>query len=91
MKQYKIRIYGGVQGVCYRASALDAADEFGCKGFIRNEADGSVYIEAEAPESQLQQLVEWCKQGPPAANVEKVEFEEHEPVGFYNFTIQRRK
>ncbi|HNU41845.1 MAG TPA: acylphosphatase, partial [Cyclobacteriaceae bacterium] len=44
-----ILVTGTVQGVYYRASTKQKADELGIKGFVRNQPDGSVYIEAEAP------------------------------------------
>ena len=36
------------------------AEELNIKGNVRNNADGSVSIEAEGEEENLQQFVEWC-------------------------------
>ena len=41
-------------------------------GTVRNEPDGSVAIEAEGPDERLDRFVEWCREGPPRANVESV-------------------
>ena len=44
-----IRISGRVQGVGFRYNAREAAFHYGIKGFIRNQPNGDVYIEAEGP------------------------------------------
>jgi len=88
MKHYNIRIQGKVQGVFYRASTQDKAKELGLNGWVRNEPDGSVYAEAEGERDKLDQFIDWCKQGPPRANVENVYFEVGEVVGFESFTIK---
>lgn len=61
----------------------------GIKGFVRNEPDGSVWIEAEGDDDTMDTFVSWCKKGPPMASVEKCEVEQQEWVGFHNFSIQR--
>jgi acylphosphatase len=65
-------ITGQVQGVFYRASALEKAQSLNLSGFVQNLADGSVEIVAEGPRYALEQFVDWAKQGPPAAEVENV-------------------
>ncbi|MCB0589508.1 MAG: acylphosphatase [Phaeodactylibacter sp.] len=89
MKRYKLRIKGKVQGVWYRASARRKAEELSLSGFVRNEADGSVYAEAEGDEEALQAFVRWCKQGPEMARVEKVDVEEAPLRGSELFEVQR--
>lgn len=89
VKHVKLRIRGKVQGVFYRASAKQKADEFGVKGFVKNEKDGSVYLEAEAEESVLYKYIKWCNMGPPGANVDAVEIEEGNTVNFKIFEIIR--
>jgi len=71
---YLIRVTGKVQGVFYRKYTLQKARELGLNGFVRNVEDGSVYIEAEGKAEQLDQLVEWCKEGSPSAEVDKVDY-----------------
>ncbi len=73
-KFLRIKIFGRVQGVFFRHTAKIKADESGLKGLARNEDDGSVYIEAEGDEKNLKRFLEWCKKGPPLANVERIEF-----------------
>jgi len=47
MKHLNITVKGVVQGVFFRASTKDQADQLGICGLVRNEQDGSVYVEAE--------------------------------------------
>lgn len=89
MKHYNIRITGRVQGVWYRDSARSKARELGIRGFVRNDPDGSVYIEAEGEERELKELVQWCWDGPPRAKVENVDVEEGEMKDFTSFEISR--
>jgi acylphosphatase len=84
-----IRVVGKVQGVFYRASALEKAQELGLYGFVRNEPDESVYLEAEGAPEQLEKLVNWCRQGPPRAKVEQVDVRPGEWQGFTRFEIKR--
>ncbi|MBT3412762.1 MAG: acylphosphatase [Candidatus Jacksonbacteria bacterium] len=82
-----IRIHGKVQGVFFRKSTKEKADELGVVGYVKNESDGTVSIEAEGEESALQQFIEWCNQGPLHANVENVETEAGEPKHFESFDV----
>jgi acylphosphatase len=74
-----------VQGVFFRASAKEMADELGVKGFVRNEPDGSVVIEAEGIDEALHEFTLWCRVGPKHARVRQVEIEKGEWVGFDDF------
>jgi acylphosphatase len=84
-----IIVSGKVQGVFYRAAAKEKADELGAKGFVRNEPNGSVYIEAEAEEEVLYKFVKWCNSGPTRAHVQHVEVIPGEVKGYSGFAIQR--
>ena len=68
-----LRVTGLVQGVYYRASALQAAAGLGLSGWVRNEADGSVAAVAEGPRAAIEGFVAWCRRGPAGARVEDVE------------------
>jgi acylphosphatase len=65
-------IKGRVQGVFYRATAKDMADELGITGWVKNTVDGDVEITATGAEERLQQFIEWCKMGPRKAIVTDV-------------------
>lgn len=89
-KHIKIRVSGKVQGVFFRASTKEKADELGVRGMVRNEADGSVFIDAEADETILAEFVNWCKKGPDRAKVTSVDVQESETLKNYSsFLIQR--
>lgn len=80
---YQIRVKGKVQGVFYRASTKTRADELGVRGWVKNEADGSVLIEAEGTKDKLMDLISWCKRGPDHATVDSIERKEV-PVKYYD-------
>jgi acylphosphatase len=88
-KHFSINVMGKVQGVFFRASAREKAEELGVKGFVRNEPDGSVYIEAESDEKTLQQFTDWCRLGPPRARVEELHVKEGPVQGFEVFETRR--
>ena len=88
-KNYKLHITGRVQGVFYRKSTQETAVELGLKGWVRNEADGTVKVEVEGSEDQLKEFVDWCKEGPPAAKVENVDIEESALKGYRSFEVIR--
>ena len=68
-------VRGLVQGVSYRASARREAARLGLSGWVRNQHDGSVLLEAQGPAARIEALVEWCRRGPPAAEVLGVDVE----------------
>jgi acylphosphatase len=84
---YNITVYGRVQGVGYRYSALSMARYLNVKGIVRNKYDGSVYIEAEGSTEQLDDFVKWCKQGPEHANVTEVLVTISENKGYSSFDV----
>jgi len=88
-KLIRIRISGLVQGVFFRASTKERADSMNICGFVRNEPDGSVYVEAEGQSHDLQIFLEWCSQGPSRAEVEKCEVEEGDLRFYKQFVIER--
>ncbi|MDX2001604.1 MAG: acylphosphatase [Chitinophagales bacterium] len=88
MKHYNIRVTGKVQGVFFRDSTKKKAVELGVCGYVRNEADGSVFIEAEGEELALAQFLAWCTQGPSAARVDSLQMEIAAPQKFRSFEIE---
>jgi len=90
MKQHlTIRVYGRVQGVYYRQSTRQKAVELGLTGLVRNEPDGSVYIEAEGDPQILAQFQQWCESGPPHAQVTGLDVEEGELQSYEGFEVHR--
>lgn len=85
----KIQCFGRVQGVFFRASTVEQAAKIGIKGWVRNEADGSVLIHAEGNEAQLAELIAWCKIGPEKAVVNEVKAQGTNDQGHGNFEVYK--
>ena len=68
-----LRIHGRVQGVWYRAWASETARALGLAGWVRNRGDGTVELMAWGEEAALDSLYRACLEGPPAAQVERIE------------------
>ncbi|MEO1051103.1 MAG: acylphosphatase [Bacteroidota bacterium] len=88
MKHLNITVKGKVQGVYYRASTKKAADHLGIKGFVRNQPNGDVYIEAEAEEETINEFVTWCWSGPTMARVTDIELSEQPIAGYEGFVVK---
>jgi acylphosphatase len=87
-KHYNINVSGWVQGVGFRYSAMSVARDHGISGFVRNEPDGSVYIEAEGKPEELDQFLQWCYKGPGFGRIDRVVFHEAPMRNFESFTIK---
>ena len=68
-----VLIFGRVQGVWFRASTKQKADQLGLTGWVRNTDDGNVEAVFEGVEEIVNEMLEWCHKGPPLSKVEKVE------------------
>jgi acylphosphatase len=86
---YNITVKGHVQGVGFRYSTLTMSRYYKIKGFIRNNNDGSVYIEAEGDEIQLRQFIIWCRKGPDSADITEVIVEKNKLCNYTSFEIRR--
>lgn len=77
----RVVVSGRVQGVFYRQTTKDKARSLGLVGWVRNQSDGTVAMEASGPRERILQLIEWCHKGPPSARVDKVQVEWVEIAG----------
>ena len=90
MDRVHLIVQGRVQGVGFRYSTRLEAIQLGLTGYVRNLSDGTVEIVAEGVSPAMNQLLEWVKQGPPAALVKQVDIAYRPANGeFSDFTIQR--
>ena len=48
---------GWVQGVGFRWRARQAADHYGCTGWVRNEWDGTVSMEIQGTEEAIDKVI----------------------------------
>jgi acylphosphatase len=84
-----IHVSGRVQGVFYRSNTQRKAEELGLNGWVRNLPDGRVEVVAEGEEELLEKLIDWCRIGPPAAKVERVEIKRESANGeFKTFAVK---
>jgi acylphosphatase len=85
-----ILVTGRVQGVFYRATAMEQAQRLAITGFAKNLPDGAVEAVVEGPEAAVERFIAWCKLGPPAAKVEQVHVRfTPARAEFRTFTIDR--
>ena len=71
----RVVITGRVQGVFFRASTRDEARARGLAGWARNLPDGRVEALFEGDKRMLENMLIWCRKGPPYAYVDFVEEE----------------
>ena len=90
--QARIRLIvkGRVQGVYFRASTVQQARHLGLTGWVMNRQDGSVELVAEGRSDGIEELIAWCRQGPPGARVDEVDLQRQGFRGeFIEFRIMR--
>jgi len=72
----KVRVHaiisGRVQGVFFRMETKRVADSCEVLGWVRNKIDGTVEAIFEGNEENVNSILEWCRNGPRLADVEKV-------------------
>lgn len=87
IKNLRVIVSGKVQGVFFRASVKKVADILGVKGFVRNEHNGSVFVEVEGEDEMVNKLIDYCHHGPDSAQVDKVSITMGVIVGYDSFDI----
>lgn len=75
MSCMRFRVTGRVQGVFFRASTRERARALGLTGHAVNLDDGRVEVLACGDDDAIEALRQWLHQGPPLAQVEKVDAE----------------
>ncbi|MUV39834.1 Acylphosphatase [Lentibacillus sp. JNUCC-1] len=85
-----IIVSGMVQGVGFRFSTKQTADELGLFGWVQNNADGTVEMEVEGSEDQLNVFVDKLKAGfTPVIQVESTDITTYdENKNYQDFTIK---
>jgi len=78
MKRVRVIISGEVQGIYFRANIKENAVMLDLTGFVRNLPDGSVEAVFEGEETDIEEVIEFCKEGPRRAKVLDVDVEEQE-------------
>ena len=81
-------IHGRVHGVGFRFSTCDKAEHYGLTGWVRNTWDRTVEAVFEGEETDVKDMVEWCRRGPMLAHVTKLELEYSAATGeFREFRV----
>ena len=83
-------VTGRVQGVWFRASTQETAQELKLHGWVRNLPDGEVEGVFEGPRDAVEKALNWCRRGPPAARVEFCDVIWESPEGEGSFEIRSR-
>ncbi len=86
---YNITVSGLVQGVWFRKYAKEKAVKLEVKGFVKNNKDSKVYLEAEGDALMLGIFLEWLKVGSPMSIVSSVDYIVGVLKNFNNFEIKR--
>lgn len=74
MKIVKMHVTGLVQGVGFRYMTKMVADQIGIGGIVCNQNDGSVYIEANGTEDEINLFIEKVRKSPsPSGKVDHLE------------------
>lgn len=84
----RVIVYGDVQGVFFRDSTRKEACGAGVSGWISNRSDGAVEAVFEGDEVAVERLVAFCRKGPPAASVERVEVTIETAEGLAGFEVR---
>ncbi len=87
-KHVKIIVSGRVQGVGFRHQTYQEAIDYGIHGFVKNQLDGTVLIEAEGDKTNIDMFIEWCKHGPSLSRVDGLKIIELPFENIKNFVIK---
>lgn len=84
-----LRVEGRVQGVFFRSSMRERAQQRGVRGWVRNQPDGSVEAWLEGQADAVDAVEQWVRGGgPPAAAVDDLETSQRSPEGFDGFSVR---
>lgn len=81
----RLDIHGRVQGVWYRASAQAEATRLGLRGWVRNRHDGRVEALVIGELAAIEAFIDWAYQGPPKAEVTRIEISAAEAEAIEGF------
>lgn len=84
-----IYVSGRVQGIFFRYHTQELAQRLGVKGWVRNLRDGRVEAVFEGEREQVEEMVKFCRTGPPGAKVNNVEVKWENYLGeFSGFEVR---
>ena len=80
-------VHGHVQGVFFRDTVRRLAERHGVAGWVRNTWDGAVEAVFEGEDDAVERLVQFCREGPRGAVVERVDVDDEQPEGLTEFRV----
>ncbi len=80
-------VSGRVQGVYFRGTCRAVARGLGVRGWVSNRRDGTVELVAEGSRESVGELIAWCHEGPPLADIRSVEITDETPAGEREFRV----
>lgn len=84
IRRVHLLISGSVQGVGFRYAARRQASQLRLVGWVRNRHDGRVEVVAEGDERTINDLIAWCRHGPPGSWVDDVNVDWEAPAGAFS-------
>jgi acylphosphatase len=81
LERAHVRVSGQVQGVFFRDSTRQKAEELGLAGWVKNMPGGEVEAVFEGPSDKVREMVRWCEEGPRHASVEYVDVDYESAAG----------
>ena len=84
----RVVVAGRVQGVFFRDTCVRVATALGVSGWVRNRSDGTVEVVAEGPRAAVDALLDWCRDGPPRARVDRIEVSDEPPAAERGFRMR---
>ena len=88
LRRTRALVSGRVQGVLFRDSTREKAEALGLSGWVRNLSDDRVEALFEGPEDRVAEMISWCEEGPPNAEVQNVSVEQEDPEGLKGFEVR---
>lgn len=82
-------ITGRVQGVFFRKTTEEKAEDVAVDGWVRNLDDGRVEAVFEGDEDAVEAMIDFCHEGPNRAAVTDVDVSYETPEGIDGFQIRR--
>ncbi|HKJ34989.1 MAG TPA: acylphosphatase [Solirubrobacterales bacterium] len=84
----RVVAHGQVQGVFFRASLKERAEQYGVAGWARNRADGSMEACFEGQRTAVEAMVSYCADGPEKARVTRLDEIEEDAMGIRGFRVR---
>ncbi len=89
MPRVFVKIFGQVQGVCFRDFIYRHAIRLNLVGWVKNADNGTVEAVFGGGKNNLKKMIDLCKQGPSFSKVDKIDERWEEAEGeFEKFVIE---